>query len=205
MGDSTRILSAVAAGEPKAAAELLPLVYEELRQLAAARLAGERPGQTLQPTALVDEAYLRLVGSGPPEDWNGRGHFFAAAAEATRRVLINRARDRHRIKRGGGRARVALDELAEPATAPDGALIELDDALDRLAVSHPQAAELVKLKFFAGLVQGEAGAALSLPPRSADRRGRSPGPGWPTPSTPADPAAGRILNKAGALRPRTGH
>jgi RNA polymerase sigma factor (TIGR02999 family) len=169
MADVTQILSAVAAGDPRAAAELLPLVYEELRQLAAARLAHERPGQTLQPTALVHEAYLRLVGGDHPQDWSGRGHFFAAAAEAMRRVLINRARDRHRLKRGGGRARVPLDALAEPATAPDDALLALDDALDRLARSHPQAAELVKLKFFAGLTLHEAGAAISLPPRSADR------------------------------------
>ena len=169
MADVTQILSSVAAGDPRAAAELLPLVYDELRKLAAARLADERPGQTLQPTALVHEAYLRLVGGGQPQDWNGRGHVFAAAAEAMRRILINRARDRHRLKRGGGRNRVALDALAESATAPDDALLDLDDALDRLARSHPQAAELVKLKFFAGLTLHEAAAALSLPPRTADR------------------------------------
>jgi RNA polymerase sigma factor (TIGR02999 family) len=169
MGDVTQILSAIESGDPTAAAELLPLVYDELRQLAAARLADERPGQTLQPTALVHEAYLRLVGGGRPQDWNGRGHFFGAAAEAMRRILINRARDRHRLKRGGGRSRVSLDALAEPATAPDDALLDLDDALDHLAGSHPQAAELVKLKFFAGLTPHEAAAALSLPPRTADR------------------------------------
>jgi RNA polymerase sigma factor (TIGR02999 family) len=169
MADVTQILSSVAAGDPRAAAELLPLVYDELRKLAAARLADERPGQTLQPTALVHEAYLRLVGGGQPQDWNGRGHFFAAAAEAMRRILINRARDRHRLKRGGGRNRVALDALAESATAPDDALLDLDDALDRLARSHPQAAELVKLKFFAGLTLHEAASALSLPARTTDR------------------------------------
>jgi RNA polymerase sigma factor (TIGR02999 family) len=169
MSAVTHLLDAATAGDPGAAAELLPLVYEELRRLAAARLADEKPGQTLQPTALVHEAYLRLVGGGQPQEWNGRGHFFAAAAEAMRRILINRARDRHRLKRGGGRARVALDALAEPATAPDDDLLALDDALDRLARCHPQAAELVKLKFFAGLTRHEAAAALSLPPRSADR------------------------------------
>jgi RNA polymerase sigma factor (TIGR02999 family) len=169
MADVTQILSAAAAGDPRAAAELLPLVYDELRTLAAARLAGEKPGQTLQPTALVHEAYLRLVGGGPPQDWNGRGHFFAAAAEAMRRILINRARDRHRLKRGGRRNRVALDAFSEPATAPDADLLDLDVALDRLACSHPQAAELVKLKFFAGLTLHEAASALALPARTADR------------------------------------
>jgi RNA polymerase sigma factor (TIGR02999 family) len=161
MNEVTSILSAINQGDPKASAQLLPLVYDELRELAAARLADEKSGQALQPTALVHEAYLRLVGSGPPRDWNGRGHFFAAAAEAMRRILINRDRDRHRLKRGGDRGRVDLDALAEPATAPD--------ALDRLARSHQQAAELVKFKFFAGLTLHEAATALGLPPRSTDR------------------------------------
>ena len=169
VADVTQILSAVEAGDPKAAAELLPLVYDELRKLAAARLADEKTGHTLQPTALVHEAYLRLVGDAQPQDWNGRGHFFAAAAEAMRRILINRARDRHRLKRGGGRTRIDLDALAEPATAPDADLIDLDAALDRFAASHARAAELVKLRFFAGLTLHEAAAALSIPPRSADR------------------------------------
>jgi RNA polymerase sigma factor (TIGR02999 family) len=169
MNDVTQILSAIEQGDPRAAEQLLPLVYEELRELATARLAAEKSGQTLQPTALVHEAYLRLVGDGLPTDWNGRGHFFAAAAEAMRRILINRARDRHRLKRGGNRGRVDLDALAEPATAPDAHLLDLDDALDRLARFHQRAAELVKLKFFAGLSLHEAAAALGLPPRSADR------------------------------------
>ena len=169
MNEVTQILSAIEQGDPRAAEQLLPLVYDELRKLAAARLADERPGQTLQPTALVHEAYLRLVGDSPPRDWNGRGHFIAAAAEAMRRILINRARDRSRLKRGGDRGRVDLEALAEPATAPDAHLLDLDDALDRLARSHPQAAELVKLKFFAGLTLHESAAALGLPPRSADR------------------------------------
>jgi RNA polymerase sigma factor (TIGR02999 family) len=169
MSDVTRLLEDAAAGDRQAAADLLPLVYDELRKLAAARLADERPGQTLQATALVHEAYLRLVGGSQPQEWNGRGHFFAAAAEAMRRVLVNRARDRHRLKRGGGRARVALDALADPATAPDADLLELDDALTRLTSVNAPAAELVKLKFFAGLNLHEAAAALGVPPRSADR------------------------------------
>jgi RNA polymerase sigma factor (TIGR02999 family) len=169
MSEVTRLLDAAAAGDRKAAADLLPLVYDELRKLAAARLADERPGQTLQATALVHEAYLRLVGGSQPQEWSGRGHFFAAAAEAMRRVLINRARDKQRLKRGGGRERVDLDALADPSNAPDADLIELDDALNRLAGVNSQAAELVKLRFFAGLTLHEAAAALGVPPRSADR------------------------------------
>jgi RNA polymerase sigma factor (TIGR02999 family) len=169
MSDVTQILSAIEAGDPAAAAELLPLVYDELRKLAAARLAEEKPGQTLQATALVHEAYLRLVGGSQPQDWNGRGHFFAAAAEAMRRVLINRARDKQRLKRGGNRDRIDLDAVADPATAPDADLLDLDDALGRLAGVNAQAAELVKLKFFTGLTLQEAAAAIGVPPRSADR------------------------------------
>jgi RNA polymerase sigma factor (TIGR02999 family) len=130
MADVTKLLDAAAAGNPRAASELLPHVCDELRKLAAVRLADEKPGQSLQPTALVHEAYLRLVG-GQPWDSNGREHFFAAAAEAMRRILINRPRDRHRLKRGGGRTRVALVALAEPATAPDADLLDLHAALDR--------------------------------------------------------------------------
>jgi RNA polymerase sigma factor (TIGR02999 family) len=169
MSDVTRLLEAAAAGDRRAADDLLPVVYDELRKLAAARLAAEKPGQTLQPTALVHEAYLRLVSGVQPQDWSCQGHFFAAAAEAMRRILVNRARDRHRLKRGGDRHRVDLDALAEPATAPDADLLDLDGALDRLSASHPRAAELVKLKFFAGMTLHEAAAALSIPPRTADR------------------------------------
>ena len=165
----TELLRAAQAGDAAAAEQLLAVVYGQLHQLARARMAYLPPGQTLQPTALVHEAYLRLVGGSPPRDWNGRGHFFAAAAEAMRRILINRARDRHRLKRGGDRGRVDLDALAEPDTAPDEHLLDLNDALDRHDRSHPRAAELVKLKFFAGLTLDESAATLGLPPRSADR------------------------------------
>ena len=169
MKEVTRILSGIERGDPRAAEQLLPLIYDELRRLAAQRLAQEKPGQTLQATALVHEAYLRLVDGEEAQRWNSRGHFFAAAAEAMRRILINRARARHRLKRGGERHRIDFEALAEPATAPDADLLDLDDALDRLARSHRQAAELVKLKFFAGLTLHEAAAALGIPPRSADR------------------------------------
>lgn len=169
MAEVTQILNLLAAGDPKGSEELLPLVYSELRKLAAARLALEQSGQTLQPTALVHEAYLRLVGDGQPQDWNGRGHFFAAAAEAMRRILINRARDKHRLKHGGGRQRVDFDALVNPVTAPSGDLLELDEAIGRLSTVNPQAAELVKLRFFAGFTQQESALALGLPARSADR------------------------------------
>ena len=166
MSDVTHLLDAAQAGDRQAAADLLPLVYDELRRLAAARMAAESAGHTLDATALVHEAYLRLIGD---QHFDGRGHFFAAAAEAMRRILINRARDKQRRKRGGDRTRIDLDALADVSTAPDAELLDLDAALDRLAGHHPQAAELVTLKFFAGLTLHEAGAALGLPPRSADR------------------------------------
>src|SRR5262249_28813712 len=149
MADVTQILNAIEQGDPRAAAELLPLVYDELRRLAAARLAEEKPGHTLNPTALVHEAYLRLVGPSDGARWDGRGHFFAAAAEAMRRILVNHARDRNRLKRGGDRRRVDLGRLTGLATATHDDLVELDDALDRLAKDYPAAAELVKLRFFA--------------------------------------------------------
>ena len=167
MADVTQILTAIEQGDPHAAAELLPLVYEELRKLAAARLAQEKPGQTLQATALVHEAYLRLVGNEVP--WNGRGHFFAAAAEAMRRILINRARDKGRLKRGGERKRQELIELADATTAQPDELLDLDAALEKLAAAYPRCAELVKLRFFAGLGQEEAAAALGISRSAADR------------------------------------
>jgi RNA polymerase sigma factor (TIGR02999 family) len=169
MNEVTSILSAIEAGDPNAAADLLPLVYDELRKLAAARLADEKPGQTLQPTALVHEAYLRLVGDGQPRAWDGRGHFFAAAAEAMRRILVENARRKTRKKRGGERARVDLDAVAPAAPSLDDDLLDLDDALTRLAEADPAAAELVKLRYFAGLSIPQAAEALGIGARSADR------------------------------------
>jgi RNA polymerase sigma factor (TIGR02999 family) len=167
MSEITHLLDAAAAGDRQAAADLLPLVYDELRKLAAARMAAENPGHTLDATALVHEAYLRLIGD---QHFNGRGHFFAAAAEAMRRVLVNHARDRTRLKRGGGRKRVDLDRLTGLAAASDDDLLGLDDALDRLANEFPVAAELVKLRFFAGMMLGDAADALGIPRGTADRR-----------------------------------
>jgi RNA polymerase sigma factor (TIGR02999 family) len=169
MSEVTRILSAIDRGDPRAAEQLLPLVYDELRKLAATKLAGESPGQTLQATALVHEAYLRLVESGDPQqEWNSRGHFFAAAAEAMRRILVDNARRKHRQKRGGGRAPVALDALdvAGPETSDD--LVALDEALTLLAEADPQSAQLVKLRYFAGLTNKQAAEILGISPRSAD-------------------------------------
>ena len=169
MNEVSRILSELAQGNALAAQELLPLVYDELRKLAAARLADETPGQTLNATALVHEAYLRLVEPADADRWESRSHFFAAAAEAMRRILVNHARDRNRLKRGGGRKRVDLDHLTGVAAASDDDLIGLDEALDRLAQDYPAAAELVKLRFFGGMTLGEAAEALGLPRRTADR------------------------------------
>jgi RNA polymerase sigma factor (TIGR02999 family) len=170
MSEATRILSALEQGDPHAAEELLPLVYDELRKLAAHRLAEEKPGQTLQATALVHEAYLRLVGAQKVQSWNSRGHFFAAAAEAMRRILINRARDKKRAKRGGERRRVDLDHLEIALDTSDEQLIALDKALTQLAVEDPDAARLVNLRFFAGLTQKDAAASLGLAPRTAERQ-----------------------------------
>ena len=169
MNDVTHILCAIEQGDPHAAEQLLPLVYEELRKLAAQRLAHEKPGQTLQATALVHEAYLRLVGPDPARTWDGRGHFFAAAAEAMRRILINRARDKRRQKRGGGRQRVDLDRLLVADQASDEELVAIDDALQELARRNGPCAELVKLRFFTGLTLDEAAAAMGIARRTANR------------------------------------
>jgi RNA polymerase sigma factor (TIGR02999 family) len=169
VADVTQILNAIEAGDPRAAEELLPLVYAELRKLAAARLADERPGQTLQATALVHEAYLRLVGGGQPQDWNGRGHFFAAAAEAMRRILVESARRKKRERHGGGRKKQSLADLELAAESPDEAVLAVSEALDRLAAANPRAAELVNLRFFAGLTGREAAAVLNISPRKADQ------------------------------------
>jgi RNA polymerase sigma factor (TIGR02999 family) len=171
----TQLLEAAQRGEPHAAAELLPLVYAELRKLAAAKLANEKPGQTLDATALVHEAYLRLVAT--PQAalegqaaFDGRGHFFAAAAEAMRRILVEQARRRKSLKRGGGveREQVEPDQIASPT--PDDELLALNDALDTFALRHPEKAELVKLRYFAGLTADEAAAVLNLSPSTADRQ-----------------------------------
>ena len=169
MSEVTRILSALEQGDPQAADQLLPLVYDELRKLAADRIAHEKPGQTLQATALVHDAYLRLVDVDTPQQWNSRGHFFAAAAEAMRRILVERARRKQADKHGGGRQRVDLpDSLAEPEAHSDD-LVALDEALSRLEQHDPDAARLVKLRYFAGLSHQEAAAALGISRGAADR------------------------------------
>jgi RNA polymerase sigma factor (TIGR02999 family) len=169
MNEVTRILSGIEAGDPHAAEQLLPLVYDELRKLAAHKLAQEKPGQTLQATALVHEAYLRLVCVDQGQHWDGRGHFFAAAAEAMRRILVNRAHDKRCLKRGGGWKRIDLDDLAVVEDASDEDLLAIDEALERLARESPPCAELVKLRFFAGLTLDEAALSLGWARRTADR------------------------------------
>jgi RNA polymerase sigma factor (TIGR02999 family) len=168
MTDVTRLLDAAAEGDCQAAADLLPLVYDELRKLAAARMAAESPDHTLQPTALVHEAYLRLVGSESKEGWSGRGHFFAAAAEAMRRILVEAARRKHGPQRGGGftRQELHLDGAAIPER-PER-LLALDEALDQLESIEPRAAEVVKLRYFVGLTIPEVASALGISPRTAD-------------------------------------
>jgi RNA polymerase sigma factor (TIGR02999 family) len=162
-------LNAVDQGDLHAAEELLPLVYDELRKLAAVRLTHEKPGQTLQATALVHEAYLKLVDAKKVRQWNSRGHFFAAAAEAMRRILINRARDKNRLKRGGDFRRIDLDHAECALDMHDDELLALDDALERLAQEQPTCAALVKLRFFAGLRLAEAAEALTISTSTADR------------------------------------
>jgi RNA polymerase sigma factor (TIGR02999 family) len=170
MSEVTRILSAIEQGDPHASEQLLPLVYEELRSLAAQRLSQEKPGQTLQATALVHEAYLRLVDNQKPINWDSRGHFFVAAAEAMRRILINRARDKKRLKRGGDRRRINLEQLEIAMDGSDEDMIALDEALGILAAEDPGAAELVNLRFFGGLTLKDAAASLGLSLRTAERQ-----------------------------------
>jgi RNA polymerase sigma factor (TIGR02999 family) len=166
----TQILLQMEHGDPAAAEQLLPLVYNELRQLAAARLAHEQPGQTLQATALVHEAYLRLLGpAGAEQPWNSRRHFFAAAAEAMRRILVESARRKARIRHGGERQRVDLDSACAVSEPPSLDLLALDEALSKLAGNEPAKAELVKLRFFAGLTMPEAAAALGISLATAER------------------------------------
>jgi len=169
MSDCTRILSQIEAGDPTAAEHLLPLVYDELRKLAAAKLAQEKPGQTLQATALVHEAYLRLVAHEGERPWNSRGHFFGAAAEAMRRILVNRARDKGRIKRGGDFHRVDLEKVEFAIGAPNDDLLAIDEAIESLAAENPECATVVKMRFFAGLSSDEAAAALGISASTAKR------------------------------------
>jgi RNA polymerase sigma factor (TIGR02999 family) len=173
MSELNRLLSAIAQGDPRAAEQLLPLVYDELRQLAAQKLAQETPGQTLQATALVHEAYLRLVGDGDvgcrEQPWESRGHFFAAAAEAMRRILIDRAREKRAEKRGGTRKRLDVDAIDLATTAAPDQLLALEDALAKLAHEDPAAARLVELRYFAGLTVDEAGKALNISTATAYR------------------------------------
>jgi RNA polymerase sigma factor (TIGR02999 family) len=168
MSDVTRILSQIDSGDPSAAEQLLPLVYDELRKLAAAKLAHEKPGQTLQATALVHEAYLRLVDVEKVQHWNSRGHFFGAAAEAIRRILIENARRKQGPEAGGGLGRIELSDVAAEVQEPDLDLIALSDALDKLQAKDPRAAELVKLRFFAGLTRHQAAEVLGISVATAD-------------------------------------
>lgn len=169
MSEVTHILHAIEQGDARATGELLPLVYQELRRLAAHKIANEASGHTLQPTALVHEAYLRLVGPGQSQQWDGRGHFFAAAAEAMRRILVESARRKKRLKHGGEMQRVDVAEVELPLPMPDDELLALDEALNRLATVDSRAAEVVKLCFFVGLTQEQAGKELGVSLATAER------------------------------------
>jgi RNA polymerase sigma factor (TIGR02999 family) len=169
MNDVTQLLNAINHGDPRAPGQLLPLIYDELRRLAAHKLAQEKPGQTLQPTALVHEAYLRLVGKSDQPHWDGCGHFFAAAAEAMRRILVENARRKQRLKRGGNRQRLDLEQIEVVTDAPSDDLLALDEALNQFAAEDDQKAELVKLRYFAGLSVEEAASCLGISRATADR------------------------------------
>jgi RNA polymerase sigma factor (TIGR02999 family) len=169
MSEVTQILNGLAGGDPSAADQLLPLVYDELRRLAADRLRNEAQGQTLQATALVHEAYLRLVGTGAQPDWDSRGHFFAAAAEAMRRILVEKARRKKRIKHGGDRNRVNWEAVALLVEEPSEDLVALDEALSKLAAEDPVKAEVVKLRFFAGLTMAEIALVMRISLATAER------------------------------------
>ena len=170
MSDVTQILSAIEQGDPRAAEELLPLVYDELRKLAAAKLANEKPGQTLQATALVHEAFLRLVVCDSPQEWNGRRHFFAAASESMRRILVEQARRKSCVKRGGDREREDLQFVE--TKVPDEELLALDEAISGFAAEHAEKAELVKLRYFVGMTIPQAAEALGISKATADRHWR---------------------------------
>jgi RNA polymerase sigma factor (TIGR02999 family) len=167
MSDVTKVLERAQQGDPKAAEDLLPLVYSELRKLASYKLANERPGMTLQPTALVHEAWLRIVGNN--QEWNGRGHFFAAAAEAMRRILVENARRKQAIRHGAGQARIDIDDVEIAAPVKDDELLEVNDALQKFAAFDKQKAELVKLRYFVGFTAEEAAKALGISVPTADR------------------------------------
>ena len=169
MSDITQVLQAIGRGEGKAAEELLPLVYEELRKLAASRMAHEAAGQTLQPTALVHEAWLRLVNDGT-HSWNGRAHFFGAAAEAMRRILIENARRKSRLKRGGGMARLDIDSIELAEATPDEKILLIDEALEKLQAENPERARIVVMKFFAGLTNQEVAESLGVTERTVERQ-----------------------------------
>ena len=169
MSEVTRILSAIEQGDPHAAGQLLPLVYDELRKLAALKLAQEKPGQTLEATALVHDAYIRLVDTEKVQQWNSRGHFFTAAAEAMRRILVESARRKMRLRHGGALQRQPLDAVAIASPQTPDQLVALNEALDQLSQANTQAAELVKLRFFAGLTNEDAAAALGISARKANQ------------------------------------
>ncbi len=170
MSDVTQMLNAVERGEAGASEHLLPLVYEELRRLAAARMAHEAAGHTLQPTALVHEAWLRLIGDGAPSSWQSRGHFFAAAATAMRRILVENARRRHRLKRGGGEAHVSVDDVDVAAPGPNEDILQVHEALTKLEQVSPQQARIVELKFFGGLTNEEVAKHLGIAERTVYRQ-----------------------------------
>ena len=169
MSDVTLLLCAIDAGDPKAADQLLPLIYEELRRLASARMAREKPGQTLQATALVHEAWLRLTGPEEQKAWNSRGHFFGAAAEAMRRILVESARRKARLRHGGELERVAVDQIEIAAALPDERLVQVSEALDDLEREAPEAAQVVKLRYFAGLTQEQVADTMGISLRTAER------------------------------------
>jgi RNA polymerase sigma factor (TIGR02999 family) len=172
MCDVTKLLSRIESGDRQASSDLLPMVYEELRKLAAARLTSEKPGQTLQATALVHEAYLRLAGGQPAQPWNSSGHFFAAAAEAMRRILVERARKKRRVRHGGEFMRVELDEGAAIVGSSDQDLLALNEALDRLERASPPRAQVVKLRYFAGLTVSQTATAMGISVTTAERHWR---------------------------------
>ncbi len=169
MSDVTQLLNAIDAGDPKAADRLLPLVYDELRKFAAVKMAQEKPGQTLQPTALVHEAWLRLAGSEQDKTWNSRGHFFGAAAEAMRRILVESARRKARLRHGGELDRAPIDQIEIAAALPDERLVQVSEALDELDREAPEAAHVVKLRYFAGLTQEQVAQTMGISLRTAER------------------------------------